>query len=189
MRCLFRSIELRSTRWLPTGGMRRAVSVRMAMPNTEGLRTRFRVERSIEVDAAIGRVFSRWSRYEDFPRFMESVRRTKRIDDRRMLWDVDILGRQFVWEALVVENNPEKSICWNSTWGVSNRGEVRFESLSDDRTRITIEIEYRPRGFLECLGARSGLVDLHVSRDLAHFRSVIEKQNANGVAAADALRA
>lgn len=138
-------------------------------------RRRFSVERSIEIDACLERVFDRWSRYEEFPHFMECVRHTKQIDERRVLWDVDITGRQLVWEARIVETVPDELIRWESVWGASNRGEIHFEPLSDCRTRLTVVIEYRPRGVLEQLAARARLVDLQVRRDLARFRRVVER--------------
>lgn len=135
---------------------------------------RFSLSESIEIDAAVGRVFAHWSRYEDFPHFMESVRRTKCIDEHRVLWDIDIAGRQVVLEARIVESIAEKRIRWESARGTPSVGTVRFEELPDAGTRITVEIEYLPLGFLETLGARCGLVDLHVRRDLARFRRFVE---------------
>jgi uncharacterized membrane protein len=133
----------------------------------------FRVARSIDIDADVERVFALWSRYEDFPRVMENVRRVKRIDDR-VLWDVDIGGRQVVWEARIVETVPGKRIRWQSSWGASHSGEVRFAWLPGARTRLVVEIEFRTRGLLEYLGARAGLVDTHVGRDLDRFRRFAE---------------
>lgn len=121
-------------------------------------------------------VFARWSRCEDFPGLMESVRRTKRIDERRSLWDVDILGRQVVWEAQLVESVPQERIRWASSWGAPHAGEVRFEALAEGGTRVSVAIEYRPRGLVEQLGARLGVVDLHVQRDLALFRRSVERE-------------
>lgn len=139
---------------------------------------RFRLAASIEVDAPIDEVFARWSRCEDFPKLMENVRRTKRIDERCVLWDVDILGRQVVWEARILESEPPKRIRWTSSWGARNAGRVHFESLPDGRTRLSVEIEYEPRGLVERLGARLGLLDLHVQRDLALFRRALEAKPA-----------
>jgi uncharacterized membrane protein len=140
------------------------------------------LEASIRIAAPVGEVFARWSRVEDFPRVMESVRRTKRIDERCVLWDADILGRQVVWEARILESVPGKRIRWTSRSGAYNAGEVRFEPLAEDRTLLCVEIEYRPRGLIERLGASLGLVDFHVRRDLELFRRFVER-NAQRAAA------
>lgn len=134
----------------------------------------FTLRESIEIGDRVDGVFAHWNRYDDFPRFMDNVRRTKRIDEQRLLWDVDIAGHQVVWEARIVEVVPEKLIRWESSWGASNFGEVRFEALSDARTRLTVDIEYRPRGSLEHLGARIGLAEHHVRHDLERFRQHVE---------------
>lgn len=141
---------------------------------TEESQQCFRVARSVDIDAPVERVYSRWIRYEDFPRLMQSVRRTKRIDERCVLWDLDIGGHQILWEAHIVENVPGERIRWDSRWGALNHGEVRFEALSGGRTRLVIEIHYSTRSWLEWLGARLSLVDAELSRDLARFRQHVE---------------
>ena len=106
---------------------------------------------------------------------LQSVRRTKRIDEGRVLWDVDILGHQVVWESTVEEIVPRQLIRWRSTWGARNTGEVRFDPLPGARTRLTVQIAYRPKGLLERLGAHLRLVDLHLRRDLARFKAIVER--------------
>lgn len=130
---------------------------------------------SIEIDAPVDEVFAQWSRCENFPHLMDSVRRVKRIDERRSLWDVDIAGRQFVWEARIVEQVPGKLVRWQSSWGASNAGQVGFEALPDDRTRLRVEIEFVPRSLLERLGARLGLADVHLRFDLTRFGQFVEE--------------
>jgi uncharacterized membrane protein len=145
---------------------------------TESGGRRFRYATSVEIDAPIGEVFACWDRVEDFPRIMVYVRRTKRIDVHCVLWDVDVLGRQLVWEARVLENVLEKLVRWVSRWGAPNSGEVRFESLPGDRTRLDLDLSYQPRGFVERLGALLGVLDFHVRRDLVLFRRYVEGRSA-----------
>lgn len=136
---------------------------------------RFRLRERIEIAVPVGRVFSAWSRLEDLPRVMESVRRVKCIDETRSLWDVDLIGRQVVWEARIVEAAPGKRIRWQSTWGAPNAGEVRFEELPEGRTLLCVEIDFEPDGPIERLGTRLGLVGFHVRRDLDRFRTAVER--------------
>jgi uncharacterized membrane protein len=143
---------------------------------TRDSRGLFRVDDWIEIAAPVEQVFGQWSQYETFPYVVESVRRIKRVDDQHILWDVDIAGRQVVWVARVVEYDPEKRIRWRSDEGASHSGEVRFEALPGDRTRLSVEMAFRPRGVLETLGARLGLVDAQVGRDLACFRRFVERR-------------
>jgi uncharacterized membrane protein len=137
---------------------------------------RFRLREEIEIGAPTAVVYERWNRYEDLPDLLENVRRIHRIDEQRVLWEADVAGRQVVWEARIVEQVPPKRVRWESTWGAANRGEVSFEELPDDRTRVTIEMVFETDGPLEALGARLGLVDLQVRRDLARFRDALESE-------------
>jgi uncharacterized membrane protein len=136
----------------------------------------FRSVQSIEIDAPVEAVFARWTRYEELPRFIRSVRRVKCIDASQILWDAEIGGRQVVWEARVLESVPQKLVRWESRWGAANRGEVRFEVLPGGRTRLEVEVEIRPQGLLERLGARLGLLDLHLKRDLERFAYAVERE-------------
>jgi uncharacterized membrane protein len=136
----------------------------------------FRSVQTIEITAPAADVFRRWTRYEELPRLTYGVRRVKCIDASQILWDAEIGGRQVVWEARVVEHVPQKLVRWESRWGAPNRGEVRFEVLADGRTRLEVEIEFRPRGLLERLGARLGMMDRHLKRDLECFRYALEKE-------------
>ena len=139
---------------------------------------RTQLRHSIDIEAPREEVVQRWTRYEDLPNLMQSVRRVRCVGDRHVLWDVDISGRQVVWEARIVESLPEKLVRWESCWGASHSGEVRFEALSEDRTRLSVEIELHPQGILQRLGVSLGLVASHVQRDLAFFGRVVERQSA-----------
>ena len=130
---------------------------------------------AIEIDASVERVFDQWSRFENLPRLMDGVRRTKRIGERRVLWDADVSGRQVVWEAEIVELVPGKRIRWESRWGAENSGEVSFEEIPGGGTLLTVDLRYRPRGLVECLGARLDLVGSRIQRDLLHFRHFVER--------------
>jgi len=151
--------------------------VRWKTRNSDGT---FALCEAIEIDQPPRSVFSAWSRVEDFPRFMSSVRRTKRIDEERVMWDVDIEGRQIVWESFLLKSIPARRMRWTSAWGAPNSGEARFDALADGRTRLTVSIQFRPRNQLESLGARLGLVDRHVRRDLECVRRYMDGEARTG---------
>lgn len=152
------------------------------------LREGRRVRCSIEIDAEIARVFDHWSRFESLPRWMDGVRRTKQIGDRRVLWDVDVSGRQVVWEAEILECVPGKRIRWESRWGAPNAGEVSFEALPDRRTRLTVDLRFRPRDWLERIGARLDLVGSRIRRDLDQFRRCVESPRSDAARARTRMR-
>jgi uncharacterized membrane protein len=138
-------------------------------------RGRHEIREEVEIEAPLAEVFECWNRYEELAGRTEAVRRASRIGGGRVLWDVDVLGRQLVWEARVVAWEPPKLVRWESTWGVVHSGEARFEPRDGGGTRLQIHISYRPRGLLERLGARLGVVDTQVRRDLNLFRRSVER--------------
>lgn len=129
---------------------------------------------SIEIDAEPDRIFDLWLQLEDLSQIMDGVRRVKCVNDRCVLWEADIAGRQLVWEAEVLESQRPKRIAWASRSGTPNRGEVLFERASSGRTRIDVRIECQPNGLLERLGARLGLPRRQVESDLLRFRRFVE---------------
>jgi len=173
---------LSSARRAPAGdGMRPAPIATMVWPLPRSLRggrgrsegRPRRLERSIEIEAPRASVFAWWTRYETLPRILDSVRRAKCVNGSHALWDVEIAGRQLVWESEFVER-PGRSVRWRSVWGARTRGELRLVDLGEGRTRLEVEIEYHPRGWLERLGARLGVVEACVTHDLARFRRFAE---------------
>lgn len=134
------------------------------------------LERSITIGEPRERVFAEWIRYEELPRKMEGVRRIKCIDPEHVLWDVEIGGRQVVWEARISEVVPPERIAWTSTWGVRNRGSVRFEARTATQTRVTVRIDFHPRGWLETLGAWFDIPARAVADALAGFRAFLHRK-------------
>jgi uncharacterized membrane protein len=114
-------------------------------------------------------VHARWIRYEDFPRMTRGVRRVKQLDERHVLWDAQVAGRQQVWESEIVRHVPFERIVWRSRIGAVNEGIVRFEPAGEERTIVTLQLWYRPCGLLERLGDRLGLLHQQVRSDLARL--------------------
>jgi uncharacterized membrane protein len=134
-----------------------------------------RLRTYVELAAEPEEVFDLWLKFERLPEILEGVRRVKRVGDRRVLWDVDIAGRQLVWEAEITDVQPGKRIAWESRWGTPNRGELHFERTAPGRTRIDVDIVYEPRGLLERMGAQLGLVRRSVEGDLLRFARFVRQ--------------
>ena len=52
-----------------------------------------RVKKSIIVDCPLQTVYNQWTQFEDFPRFMEGVKRVTQLDDKRLHWEAEIGGK------------------------------------------------------------------------------------------------
>ncbi|HTD88509.1 MAG TPA: SRPBCC family protein, partial [Candidatus Binatia bacterium] len=42
------------------------------------------VEKSIEVEAAVNKVYNQWTQFEDFPKFMQGIEEVRQLDDKRL---------------------------------------------------------------------------------------------------------
>src|ERR1700741_2270613 len=95
------------------------------------------ITHSIEVNAQLQTVYNQWTRFEEFPRFIEGLDEVRQDGPNRLFWKAEIGGKEKEWEAEITEQVP-------NTEGASNRGTVTFEELDISQTRITLTMEYEP---------------------------------------------
>ena len=135
-----------------------------------------RVEKSIEIEKPLRMVYDQWTQFEDFPRFMEGVEDVHQIDARTLHWKAKIAGKDEEWTAEIVHQIPDQQIAWRHTTGAINMGMVSFTALDDGNTRVTLVMEYDPRGFVEKVGDALGFVSRRVEGDLERFKRFIEER-------------
>jgi uncharacterized membrane protein len=131
-------------------------------------------EKSIEVDVPVRTAYNQWTQFEEFPQFMEGVQKVKQLDDKRLHWHAKVAGKEEQWDATITEQTPDRMVAWRSTSGAPNGGQVTFESLGANRTRVTARMEYEPEGVVEKAGDALGFMDRRVQGDLKRFKEFIE---------------
>lgn len=131
-------------------------------------------EQSIEVNVPVRTTYNQWTQFETFPYFMEGVKKVEQISDTRLRWQAEIAGREQEWDAEITEQTPDQRIAWTSISGAKHAGVVTFHHLSDDVTRVMLQIDYDPEGFLENVGAALGVVENRMQGDLKRFKHFIE---------------
>ncbi len=112
-------------------------------------------ESSISVDVPARTAYNQWTQFEQFPSFMKGIKSVRQIDPQHLHWVADIAGKDVEWTAEITHQEADKHIGWRSTSGAHNAGSVKFESLADDLTRVTLRMEYEPEGAIEKAAARS----------------------------------
>jgi uncharacterized membrane protein len=135
-----------------------------------------RLQKSIEVDRPLNQVYNQWTQFEEFPRFMEGVKSVKQLDETRLHWVAEIGGKEKEWTAKIIEQIPDHRIAWESESGEFTSGVVSFQSLGPNRTRVTLEIAYDPKGFVENAGDAIGVVSRRIENDLKRFKEFIENR-------------
>jgi uncharacterized protein YndB with AHSA1/START domain len=133
---------------------------------------------SIDINAPVRAVYNQWTQFEEFPRFMEGVEEIRQDGPRNLFWKARIAGKEKQWEAEILEQIPDQRIVWQSIDGTPNSGEVTFEPLDEERTRVILTMEYEPEGFLEKAGDVLGIPSGRAEGDLKRFRDFIEERGA-----------
>lgn len=134
------------------------------------------IQKSIEVDRPLHQVYNQWTQFEEFPRFMEGVKEVKQLDDTRLHWVAEIAGKEKQWTAKIIEQIPDHRIAWESESGEYTSGVVSFQVVGPDRTCVTLEISYDPKGFVENAGDAIGVVSRRIENDLERFKEFIENR-------------
>jgi uncharacterized membrane protein len=134
------------------------------------------VEESIEVNVPVRTAYNQWTQFEDFPKFMENVLEVRQLDDRHLHWRAKVGGEVKEWDAEITEQIPDKRIAWRSVSGPRHGGVVTFHKISDNVTRIMLQMEYEPEGPLEKLGDAMGVVRMEARRSLERFKEMIEQR-------------
>lgn len=75
---------------------------------------------------------------------------------------------------------PENRIAWKTTEGVHHAGVVTFHRLDDRSSRVALQIEYDPQGFVEHLGALTNLDSALANYDLGEFQKLAELTASGG---------
>ena len=132
------------------------------------------IEHSIDVEVPVRTAYNQWTQFEEFPKFMDGVREVRQLSDTRLQWRAEIGGVEETWEAEIDQQVPDLRIAWHSVTGAKNAGVVTFHRLGDTQTRVMLQMDYDPQGFMENVGDAVGAVSLRVKGDLQRFKEFIE---------------
>lgn len=144
------------------------------MKKSSGVHGSHSVEASVEVDVPVSTAYNQWTQFEEFPRFMDSVKEVRQLDDTHLHWCANVSGKLKEWDAEITEQIPDQRIAWRSTGGVHNAGVVTFHRISDNRTRIMLQMDYDPQTLSEKVGGALGGVKLTAKGNLKRFKELIE---------------
>jgi uncharacterized membrane protein len=138
-----------------------------------------RVESSVAVEAPVTRVYDYWRDLENLPNFMSNIEEVRGIGDHRTHWVVKgPLGMKLEYNAETTQDQENEAIAWNSIDGdVQTSGQVRFQELEPERTRVEVTMNYSdpPGGKLGEVGSRL-VADPQVmlDQDLQNFKEIME---------------
>lgn len=153
------------------------------------------IQKTIQLQAPIERVFEIWSNCDNYPNFMTHVRNVRRIDDghtdKRWRWTVTgPAGTEFDFDTVVTAYEPNRLIAWRTEPGalIQHEGIVRFTQQANGATRAQVQMSYNPvAGAVGHAVARLFGADAkrQIDDDLMRMKSYIE----TGTRAHDAAKA
>ncbi|HXR64482.1 MAG TPA: SRPBCC family protein [Ktedonobacteraceae bacterium] len=133
---------------------------------------------AVTVDAPIHQVYSLFSHFNDFPKFMSFVKEVTYHDEQSSHWVADVAGRH-EWDAVNENWIPDQQIGWRSFAGLKNAGRVVFQPTSTQQTHIDVYVDYDPPASLlgsigEHLGVGKHFEDV-LQKDLNHFAEMVHQ--------------
>jgi uncharacterized membrane protein len=97
-------------------------------------------EKSIVVNAPVAEVYERWLRFEELPKFINSLGNVERIDDTHFSFSNHRDGKEQRGVIEVIRQIPERTVAWRTIADGVGLGVVSFEPLSDIATEITLKL-------------------------------------------------
>ena len=135
------------------------------------------VVQTIDLEVPVSTSYNQWTQFEEFPQFLTFVERIDQQDDTHNHWKVNIAGAEREFDTVITEQTPDDRIAWNSTGGeVDHAGVVTFHKLSDSSSRLAVQIDWEPEGFLEKVGAALNAPDRAVTAELENFKKFVESR-------------
>ena len=132
---------------------------------------------TVDVDVPVRVAYDQWTQFESFPDFLEEVVSITQVDDTRNHWVVEVGGARREFDTEITEQHPDERVAWRSVGGeTAHAGVVSFHRLSDDSSRVTVQIDWKPEGLAEMVGSMAGLASHAVRKDLDNFKDFIENR-------------
>ena len=132
---------------------------------------------AIDVEVPVRVAYNQWTQFETFPEFMDGVEKINQLDATRSHWVTKVAGVTREFETEITEQHPDERVAWTTVGGeVEHGGVVTFHRLGDNQTRVTIQIDWEPRGLVEKAGAAVGVDDHQVKADAKRFKAFVEGQ-------------
>ncbi|MGX7825854.1 SRPBCC family protein [Actinokineospora sp. 24-640] len=134
------------------------------------------ITKSIDVEVPVSTAYNQWTQFESFPNFMEGVTEIRQIDDTHTRWVVEIAGVRREFDATITEQHPDERVAWAADDGPKHAGVVTFHRIDDTTSRVTVQMDIDPEGFIENVADKVGILDRRVKGDLDRFKTFIESR-------------
>ena len=137
------------------------------------------VVETVDLDVPVSSAYRQWEQFESFGEFLSFVDSVTQIDATHDHWVVTIAGATREFDTEIAEQIEDNRIAWNSVSGtVDHAGVVTFHRVSDTTSRVAVQIDWEPEGFVEKAGAALDIPDRAVAGALGDFKKHVESRDA-----------
>src|SRR3954468_6094428 len=142
---------------------------------------RLPIQRWTDVAVPVERAYEAWLEFDQYPKFMHRVLSVESKGNDRVQWQEKIWFSKRQWEGRITEKRENDRIAWKTTNGMSHKGVVSFHRLSDNLTRVMVDMEFEPTGMMEKMASGLRFVKRAVQADLARYKAYVEMEDAKGI--------
>jgi ribosome-associated toxin RatA of RatAB toxin-antitoxin module len=142
---------------------------------------RLPIQRWTDVAVPVEKAYEAWNDFDQYPKFMHRVLNVRQKGDDKVEWHEKVWFSSRQWEGRITERRKNDRIAWKTTSGMSHRGVVTFHRLSDNLTRVMVDMEFEPNGMIEKMASGLRFVKRAVQADLARFKAYVEMEDAKGI--------
>ncbi|MBV9120787.1 MAG: SRPBCC family protein [Chloroflexi bacterium] len=139
-----------------------------------------RAEKSIRIAAPVEQVYNYWHDFSNLPTFMEHVKEVTHLGGNVWHWKLKgPLNTTFEYDARITEEQPNKSIGWNSEGeSVHTTGVVTFLDLQDNtEVHVIMQWSHLPGGAMgEKLSGMLQNPEAMLEEDLRRLKDVLERR-------------
>lgn len=136
----------------------------------QGVSQRRATRGTIDVALPMSRVYDEWTRFTQFPAFIQSVHEV------HLHWNADSLDEQAEAEVALAPPVPNKIIAWQTGSRSQHGGRLTFTELDGSRTRVTFEMGMNTRELPDLPADMSAAVEQQIRRSLHLFKERIEQR-------------
>lgn len=133
-----------------------------------------KAEGSVVVEAPVSAVYTQWTRFEEFPRFMAGVTSVQVLTDTRLAWIAEFDGMYEQWEAQVLELVPDEKVSWVGTGEVIRSGTATFKETEEGHTHVHLALEYGGEDPSGVIGSEVNVAMNPAEKDLQRFNELLE---------------
>jgi uncharacterized membrane protein len=132
------------------------------------------IQESVEVATPVRVAYDLFTRFEDYPDFLDRVESAERVDETHAVFVVKLRGRQRELKVEIADERAGQRLDWECAGEIAHSGVISFHELAPRLTHIELTIELEPEGVLDRLTRGVGLTQRAIRADLHRFKAYAE---------------